>query len=106
MTEVRKLTKEEFERLVSAADIVVPIEQTLAWAKYQQTVEGRSFWGCLALARDGHDVAYVLFIDYETHGYHYLRSVHGPAWVKEPSAEDEQEMLAALKAAFIKPQRK
>lgn len=96
MTEVRKLEQAEFEQLVLAADIVVPIEQTLAWAKYQQTVEGRSFWGCLALARDGHDVAYVLFIDYETHGYHYLRAHHGPMWLETPTEEQEREAVEAL----------
>ena len=85
MTTIRELTKDEFTSLVEQAGILVPIEQTMVWANYQQTVEGRSFWGCLAIARDGEDVAYVSFIDYETHGYHYLRAHHGPMWLQPPT---------------------
>lgn len=105
MTEVRKLTRDEFDRLVGEANIVVPIEQTLVWADYQQTVEGRTFWNCLALTRNGKDVAYVLFIDYETHGYHYLRAHHGPMWLEAPTAEEESEAMEALVAYVRKNDR-
>ena len=98
VTEIRELSKDEFSRLVEEADILVPIEQTMAWADYQQTVEGRTFWGCLAFARAGVDVAYVSLVDYETHGYHYLRAHHGPMWLEAPSAEEELEAMKALVA--------
>ena len=96
MTTIRELTKDEFTSLVEQEDILVPIEQTMVWASYQQTVEGRSFWGCLAIERDKEDVAYVSFIDYETHGYHYLRAHHGPMWLQPPTQEQEREAMQAL----------
>ena len=98
MTELRKLAPEEFEQLVAAAGVVVPIEQTVAWAAYQDTIPGRRQWDYLALVRDGRDVAYVAFTDYETHGYHYLRAHHGPMWVEQPTEEQEREAMEALVA--------
>ena len=41
-------------------------------------------------------MAFLSTFDYLTHGYHYLRAVHGPVWVSEPTADDEQELLDAL----------
>lgn len=96
MTEVRELSRDEFEQLIADAELMVPIEQTMAWADYQQGVPGRTFWGCLAIAQDGHDVAYVSFVDYETHGYHYLRAHHGPQWISHPTLEEEREATKAL----------
>ncbi len=75
----------------------VPIEQTRAWASYQQTIEGRTPWGVLSIARDGVVAAYVSLFDYQTHGYHYLRSHHGPVWVEQPSEQEEREALEALR---------
>ncbi len=105
MTEVRELSRDEFERLVGEADILVPIEQTMTWADYQEHVPGRSFWGSVALVRDGADVAYVTFTDYETHGYHYLRAHHGPMWLQAPSEEQEREAMKALVAYVRKRDR-
>ena len=91
-----ELTLEDMEREAKELGVALPIEQRKCWAELEETIEGKSFWGAARIEREGQTCAFVSFIDYLTHGYHYLRSVHGPAWVKEPSAEDEQEMLAAL----------
>ncbi len=96
--EVRELSRDEFERLVNESGMLVPIEQTLAWAEYQETIPGRTFWACLALASDGADVAYVTFTDYETHGYHYLRAHHGPMWLQAPTQQQEDDAMKALVA--------
>lgn len=104
--EVRELSREEFEALVAQSEMLVPIEQTMAWADYQETIPGRSFWACLALACDGEDVAYVTFTDYETHGYHYLRAHHGPMWLQAPSHEQEDEAMKALVAYARKRDKK
>ena len=106
VTDVRELTREDFERLVAEAGLMVPIEQTMAWADYQDTIPGRTFWACLALVRDGADVAYVTFTDYETHGYHYLRAHHGPMWVQPPTEEQEHEAMQALVAYVRKRDRR
>lgn len=106
VTEVRELSRDEFEQLIADAELMVPIEQTMAWADYQQGVPGRTFWGCLAIAQDGHDVAYVSFVDYETHGYHYLRAHHGPQWIARPTVEEEREATKALIAYVRKRDRR
>lgn len=38
----------------------------------------------------------ISFIDFETHGYHYLRSMHGPAWVAKPTEAEEREVVDAI----------
>lgn len=106
MTQVRELSRDEFERLVAEAGVVQPIEQTMVWADYQETIPGRTFWGNLAIARDGADVAYVTFTDYETHGYHYLRAHHGPMWLEPPSEEVEREAMKELIAYVRKKDRR
>ena len=46
--------------------------------------------------QDGAPIAFIALIDYETHGYHYLRSVHGPAWLDKPSAQLEAQVRDLL----------
>lgn len=96
MVEVRKLDRSQFEEQVAAAEVVVPIEQTGAWMDLESTVTDRTFWGHVAFLEDGKPLGWASFADYKTHGYHYLRSHHGPMWVRELTAEEEREALRAL----------
>ena len=90
-----------FDQLVAEADrlgLELPIEQTPEWASYEETVPGRTFWGCVAIRDDGGETLGVAaFTDYETHGYHYLRSHHGPVWARELTEEEEREAMVALR---------
>ena len=104
--EVCELSLRDFEQEARAAGVALPIEQTRAWADYQGTIDGRRPWGYVAARRDGVTVALASFVDFETHGYHYLRSVHGPVWVGEPSAQDEHEFLKALRAFVAKADKR
>lgn len=82
----------------------LPLEQTGVWRRYQASITGRTPWlgedeGYLLLCGDdGGARAFLTFIDYETHGYHFLRAMHGPVWVSQPSEQEEREALEALKA--------
>lgn len=96
LMQVSELSREDFERAVLEAGVRVPIEQTGAWMDLEDTVSGRAFWGHCAIERDGEPLGWASLADYATHGYHYLRSHHGPVWVRPLSAEEEQEALAAL----------
>lgn len=98
MFEAKKLTWEDWNRIVDEEGLVLPIEQTEVWANYQNTVDGRTFWGCLSLEGDGKTRALLSLFDYETHGYHYLRSHHAPMWLGQPTPAEEQEALQALVA--------
>ena len=52
--------------------------------------------GRVLIRRDGETVAFIAFIDMETHGYHYLRSMHGPAWIVKPDEALEREAIDAI----------
>lgn len=96
MIEAKEITIAELEAKASELGLNLPIEQTAIWASYQATIEGREPWGCAELVQDGKTLALVSFIDYDTHGYHFLRSVHGPAWVEAPTPAMEQDAIEAL----------
>ena len=96
LIQVNKITMSELEQKAAGLGVNLPIEQTRAWADYQATIPGRSAWGCVELTRDGKTIALASLLDYETHGYHYLRSAHGPAWVAERDEALEAEALEAL----------
>ena len=101
MFEIKELSIDELEAKASELGLVLPIEQTAAWARYQATIPGRTPWGCVSIERDGACAALASFVDYETHGYHYLRSHHAPLWVEPPTPEQESAALEAL-AAYVR----
>ena len=101
-----ELSHAQLEDEAARRGISLPIEQTEVWARLEETIEGRSPWGTFAFERDGETVALISLFDYQTHGYHYLRSAHGPVWMDEPSPADEQEMLDTLAAYVRKHDRK
>ncbi len=96
--EAKEITIEELEAKAAELGINLPIEQTAIWATYQATIPGRTPWGCVEFLKDGKTCALASLFDYETHGYHFLRSTHGPVWVEEPSAADEAEAITTLSA--------
>lgn len=96
MITIERVSPQTMEREADANGIELPIEQTSVWADFQAGVEGRTPWGCLII-RDGNDVvAVVSLIDMQTHGYHYLRSMHGPVWKSKPDERLEQQVIAEL----------
>lgn len=100
MIQVNEISQDELEARAAGLGINLPIEQTAIWSSYQATIPGRAPWGCAEIARDGHALALVSFLDYETHGYHYLRAAHGPVWAEAPDEATEAEALSAL-ASYI-----
>lgn len=93
-----ELSSEEFDNEARGAGLRLPIEQTALWARFESTIDGRRPWGAYRLERGGAPVAYVRLIDYETHGYHYLRASHGPVWIGEPTPQEEQDALRAIRS--------
>ncbi len=105
MINVKELDAQAFESSAQQAGIQPPIEQTEVWTTYQQKIDGREPWGFVAIERDGNLLALVSFIDYATHGYHYLFSHHGPMWVQQPDEDLEREVLQAL-VSFVRKKDK
>ncbi|RVU97830.1 peptidoglycan bridge formation glycyltransferase FemA/FemB family protein [Coriobacteriales bacterium OH1046] len=93
-----KLSFSEFEDRAAELGVELPIEQTAAWARFESAVEGRRSWGSFAIVDGGKAIALISFMDYETHGYHYLRAHHGPVWVETCTYELEERVLAAIAA--------
>ena len=99
MIRLKELTFDQYEQRASDLGVALPIEQTAAWSEYESTIEGRTPWGSFELERDGATVGLASFLDYETHGYHFLRCRHAPIWCDEPSAEIEEDLVEDLAAA-------
>ena len=92
----RELSRTDFAQKLATFGADAPIEQLPLWQDYQGTIEGRRPWGFVALEDEGVPQALVSFLDYETHGYHYLRATHGPVWREEPTPEVEAAAIEAL----------
>ena len=90
------ISVDQLEREASECGLLLPIEQTEAWTRLEQTNPDKELWGAFRIQKDGATVAFVVLYKYHTHGYHYLRSVHGPAWVSAPSEQEEREFLEGL----------
>lgn len=93
------LEQVDFATMAQTADrhgIPLPIEQTEAWTRFQRSIPGRTPWRCLMASRDGEPVAVLSLIKYDTHGYHYLRSLHGPVWFAKPDQPTEHDFVSAL----------
>jgi predicted ATP-grasp superfamily ATP-dependent carboligase len=96
--QLRHVSLEEMEAEAAAVGVELPIEQTAVWARYQKSIPGRSEWAAFVIEDAGEPKAFVNFLDFETHKYHYLRSGHGPVWMSAPSPEDEAAALKAISA--------
>lgn len=103
--QVKKLSREEYEAALAALGTVVPVEQLPVWQEFESTIPGRSPWGYVAFQDGDGIVAAASFVQYETHGYRYLRAHHAPVWAHEPSAREEQAAMEAL-AAFVRKEDK
>lgn len=101
MITIERVSPQTMEREADANGIELPIEQTSVWADFQAGVEGRAPWGCLVIRDDNAVVAVISLIDMETHGYHYLRAMHGPVWKTKPDERLEQAVIAEL-VDFVK----
>lgn len=99
MITLKSATPAQLEEHATALGFTLPIEQTQVWADYQATIDDRTPWGGYILYQDDTPVAFVSFIEYQTHGYRFLRSVHGPAWITVPDAATEREAVSALRKA-------
>ncbi|NEG70079.1 GNAT family N-acetyltransferase [Bifidobacterium sp. BRDM6] len=99
MMVIERVTPATMEQKAAEAGIELPIEQTAVWADFQSGIPGRKPWGSLLIrdnANGGDVVAVISLIDMETHGYHYLRSIHGPSWASRPTQEQENDAVQAL----------
>lgn len=105
MITLQKTDYQQMEQAAADAGVTLPIEQTDVWARFQADIPGRTPWGVYLIRRDGETVAFIAFIDMETHGYHYLRSMHGPVWIVKPDEALEREAIDAIAAEVHRADR-
>lgn len=96
MITIERVTPEAMEREAGRNGIELPIEQTAVWADFQSGIAGREPWGALLIREDDALVAVVSLIDMHTHGYRFLRAMHGPVWKAKPDEAREQAVVRAL----------
>ena len=92
-----KLSFPEYEALAQRLGVQLPPEQIGAWASFESLAEGRTPWGAFAIMDGEKHIALIAFMDYQTHGYHYLRAHHAPVWVAERTPELERAVLEAIR---------
>lgn len=96
MITLEAVSHEALDAAAAQRGVTLPIEQSAVWAAYQSGIDGRTPWGAYLIRRDGEIIAFISLIDMATHGYHYLRSVHGPTWVERPDQTTERAVIDAL----------
>jgi hypothetical protein len=91
------LGDEEFTELTR--DVVVPVEQSLAWDAYDRALPGRRPWRRLAFHVDGEPVAVLALSEYTGRGFRHLWAKHGPVWLREPTPTLERALRDRLVGA-------
>jgi hypothetical protein len=102
---VHKTDFATIEKLSAERGITAPIEQTSAWSTYQGFIADRTPWGSALIQRTGRSgenseneiIGFIDFIDFQTHGYHFLRSAHGPVLFEKPEADEEKAIIDAIR---------
>ncbi|MDO5034956.1 MAG: peptidoglycan bridge formation glycyltransferase FemA/FemB family protein [Actinomycetaceae bacterium] len=99
---VRRVRPEQYQRAVELAGIALPVEQTRAWAKLDSITEDREVGAYFVARRKAETVAVLYATKLKSSGVQYLWARSGPVWVEEPTAEQEDELLAALRKTVKK----
>ena len=100
MTSAEFVTIQDVQQEAERHGVALPLEQTDIWMSYQNTIEGRRYWGSAVLREDDRIVALISLVEFTTHGYRFLRAWHGPVWVDgTPTPEQERDAIKALSSA-------
>lgn len=99
--QVNMLTDQEYERALAGLGVDAPVEQLDVWQRFEATIPGRAPWGRVGIEEAGELVAVAALVEFETHGYRFLRARHAPVWRHEPTAAEERAALGAL-ASFVR----
>lgn len=102
LMEAIELNQTEYEELLYRLNSNPPIEQLPVWQEFEATADGRTFWGYVGIKDAGAYVACGAFMQYATHGYHFLRAHHALVWAEAPSEEQELKALEALRTFVVK----
>ena len=94
----------EFTARAAAARVDLPLEQSQAWDRYDEAVDGRSPFGRYVWQVDGEDRAFLSLTALTGRGFKYLWAKEGPVWTGAPSAREEEYFHKDLKK-ILKPNK-
>lgn len=96
-----------FRGLAEQAGVTLPIEQTDAWDRFDEAMEGREPWGRLVWrGQDGQPRALASFTRMTVRGFPYLWGRHAPVWLGgEPTPAEESALRRALVGALRQRER-
>lgn len=97
MYTLKKFSETDYLEIAEKFDFPLTIEQTPEWGEYQATIPGRTPFGFYCVENDDKPVAIFSLVQFETHGYLYLRANHGPIYIDTPDEEDETAILQSIK---------
>lgn len=98
MYTINTVTDKQFLDIAERYNFKLTIEQTPEWGEYQATIPGRTPIGFFCVNDDSHEpVALFTLVQFETHGYLYLRANHGPIFLEKPSRDVEKEVLLSIR---------
>lgn len=91
-----------FHQVAQEAGATLPVEQTDAWDRFDEAMEGREPWGRLVWSgADGQPRALMSFTRMAVRGFPYLWGRHAPVWLGgEPTPEEELALRRALVGAL------
>lgn len=100
-----ELQSAEFTSRAAVAGVDLPLEQSEAWDRYDEAVDGRDPYGRYIWQVDGEDRAFLSLTSFKGAGFYYLWAKHGPVWTTIPTAQEEEHFHTDL-AKVLKKERK
>lgn len=86
----------ELDSLAQSAAVPLPLEQSGAWDRFDEAVEGREPWRRFKWMLDGEVAAVISLTLLEGRGFTYLWAKHGPIWFTEPTTVMERQFRRGL----------
>lgn len=93
---IRSISAQEMRDTAIANTVNVPIEQTWAWAEFEETFPDRQLLGFFEISVDGSPVAILGLTSFRYHGFEFLWCKHGPVWLVDQSATLEHAAVESL----------
>ncbi|MFT4148378.1 MAG: peptidoglycan bridge formation glycyltransferase FemA/FemB family protein [Micrococcaceae bacterium] len=94
MLTVKEITAEELEEIMDQhPDILLPIEQTPQWHKYDEAFDNRSPVGTFSYSKDGKAVAVATIAYYSKKGRPSFVITRGPVWLVPNTARLEAQFV-------------
>jgi lipid II:glycine glycyltransferase (peptidoglycan interpeptide bridge formation enzyme) len=98
---INRLSNEDFDVLAdSLGSLIIPLEQSVSWGSYDNSIPGRKFLGSFRYDDNGLFVALASATLYRQRGRDWIWIKHGPVYASVPNSEIVKKMCLTLKQQF------